>query len=91
MPRDVLQAGQVGCIISGIKELQAAKCASVKQRDFWLGQAASVGRLNPDTYDDDESMDSLITVVPFGTGNEPPVKRRPAIKTWSPASGRTTT
>ena len=27
-------------------------CASDKQRDFWLGQLAAVGRINPVTYDD---------------------------------------
>ena len=30
---------------------------SEKQRDFWLGQLAAVGRLNPLTYDQDESLD----------------------------------
>ena len=31
---------------------------SEKQRDFWLGQLAGVGRINPLTYDDDESLES---------------------------------
>jgi len=62
-------------------------CASDKQRDFWLGQLAGVGRLNPLTYDDDESMRSLITVVPFGVADAPPVRTRPAIKGVVPGIG----
>src|SRR3954447_22753409 len=41
-------------------------CASEKQRDFWLGQLSALGRLNPVTYDEDETLRSLISVVPFG-------------------------
>ncbi len=55
-------------------------CASTKQRDFWLGQMAALGRINPLTYDEDETMASLIGVVPFGLPSEPPVAGRPAIK-----------
>ena len=49
-------------------------CASEKQRDFWLGQLAAVQRVNPATYDDDESLRSLLDVAPFGLPDEPPVK-----------------
>ena len=31
-------------------------CARDKQRDFWLGQLAAVGRVNPVTYDADETL-----------------------------------
>jgi GT2 family glycosyltransferase/glycosyltransferase involved in cell wall biosynthesis len=55
-------------------------CASDKQRDFWLGQLAALGRVNPLTYDDDETMQSLIAVVPFGLSDTPPVRTRSAIK-----------
>jgi GT2 family glycosyltransferase/glycosyltransferase involved in cell wall biosynthesis len=55
-------------------------CASDKQRDFWLGQLASQGRVNPTVYDEDESLSSLIGVVPFGVSDEPPVQGRHAIK-----------
>jgi len=55
-------------------------CASEKQRDFWLGQLAGQGRVNPAVYDEDESLDSLIAVVPFGVPAEPPVQARHAIK-----------
>ncbi len=55
-------------------------CASEKQRDFWLGQLAGQGRVNPAVYDEDHSLDSLIGVVPFGIANDQPVQRRHAIK-----------
>ena len=55
-------------------------CASAKQRDFWIGQLAGVGRVNPATYDLDETLDKLIGVVPFGIAEEPPVRSAPAIK-----------
>ncbi|HVE47865.1 MAG TPA: glycosyltransferase [Acidimicrobiales bacterium] len=59
-------------------------CASPKQRDFWLGQMAALGRINPLTYDEDETMGSLIGVVPFGLPTEPPAVTRPAIKNIVP-------
>jgi glycosyltransferase involved in cell wall biosynthesis len=55
-------------------------CASEKQRDFWLGQLSALGRVNPVSYDDDETLRKLISVVPFGVSEQPPVRTRPAIK-----------
>lgn len=55
-------------------------CASPKQRDFWLGQMAALGRINPLTYDEDETMAALIGVVPFGLPVEPPTATRRAVK-----------
>jgi len=55
-------------------------CASEKQRDFWLGQLSALGRVNPVTYDEDETLRSLISVVPFGVAETPPRRTRPAIK-----------
>jgi glycosyltransferase involved in cell wall biosynthesis len=55
-------------------------CASEKQRDFWLGHLASVGRVNPITYDDDESLETLIDVVPFGTSDAAPVHTRSVVR-----------
>src|SRR5439155_14894704 len=62
-------------------------CASSKQRDFWLGQLAALGRVNPHTYDEDETLESLITVVPFGLADIKPVQERPAIKGVVPGIG----
>jgi len=55
-------------------------CASDKQRDLWLGSLAAMGRINPATYDDDPGLASLLSVVPFGTSDDPPVRTAPAIK-----------
>src|SRR5674536_385521 len=51
------------------------------------GQMAALGRINPATYDEDESLESLIAVVPFGVGSTPPVHTRPAIKGVVPGIG----
>jgi hypothetical protein len=55
-------------------------CASERQRDFWLGQLAAVGRINPVVYEHDETLRSLIDVVPFGLPARPPVKYRSVLK-----------
>ncbi len=55
-------------------------CASDKQRDFWLGQLAGVGRVNPSTYDESESLERLIAVVPFGVSNDAPRHTRSVLK-----------
>jgi glycosyltransferase involved in cell wall biosynthesis len=62
-------------------------CASSKQRDLWLGQLAALGRVNPVVYDGDESLRSLVAVVPFGVGDEPPVATRHAIRGTVPGIG----
>jgi glycosyltransferase involved in cell wall biosynthesis len=62
-------------------------CASEKQRDFWLGQLAGVGRINPATYDATENLDQLISVVPFGVGDDPPVHDRQVLKGVVPGIG----
>jgi glycosyltransferase involved in cell wall biosynthesis len=63
-------------------------CASAKQRDFWLGQLAGVGRINPLTYDDGERLERLVTIVPFGVGDIPPTHTRAVLKGVVPGIGR---
>jgi len=41
-------------------------CASERQKHFYLGQLAALGRLTPATYVDDPDFSKLISVVPFG-------------------------
>jgi GT2 family glycosyltransferase/glycosyltransferase involved in cell wall biosynthesis len=62
-------------------------CASEKQRDFWLGQMAALGRVNPSVYDRDETLGSLISVVPFGVEDEPPALTKRAVKGVIPGIG----
>jgi GT2 family glycosyltransferase/glycosyltransferase involved in cell wall biosynthesis len=63
-------------------------CASEKQRDFWLGQLAGQGRVNPAVYDEDASLSSLIGIVPFGIEDTEPVQRRHAIRGTVPGIGQ---
>lgn len=55
-------------------------CASEKQRDFWLGMLLALNRINPYTYDSDETLRTLIDVVPFGLPSNPPEHTRQALK-----------
>ncbi len=41
-------------------------CASSRQRAYYLGWLAATGRINPRTFEDDPTLDSLLAVVPFG-------------------------
>ncbi|HMF04042.1 MAG TPA: glycosyltransferase [Acidimicrobiia bacterium] len=62
-------------------------CASEKQRDFWLGQLASVGRINPATYDRGENLEGLLAVAPFGVSDEPPRHTRSVLRGVVPGIG----
>jgi hypothetical protein len=54
-------------------------CASDRQRDFWLGSLAALGRINHETYDGGE-LRRLVEVVPFGLPAEPPRSGEPVLK-----------
>ena len=47
-------------------------CASEKQRDYWIGMLGAMGRINPYSYDSDNTLRTLIDVVPFGIPSDPP-------------------
>nr|WP_290667100.1 glycosyltransferase family 4 protein [Ardenticatena sp.] len=47
-------------------------CASERQRDFWLGMVATLGRLTPALYDADPTLRTFIALVPFGIPDKPP-------------------
>ncbi|TFB74338.1 glycosyltransferase [Cryobacterium glaciale] len=55
-------------------------CASERQRHFYLGQLAALGRVNPANYADDPDLTSLIDVVPFGLNADFPEATRPVLK-----------
>ena len=55
-------------------------CASEKQRDYWLGMLSANNRINPPQYDADPTLRTLIDVVPFGIGPQPPKRTAPALK-----------
>lgn len=55
-------------------------CASDRQRLFWLGQLAGLGRINPGTYEGDADLEGLLAVVPFGLPEVAPEHTRPVLK-----------
>lgn len=55
-------------------------CASDRQRHFYLGQLAALGRVNPSTYAGDPDLRGLIDVVPFGLDAAPPRHERDVVK-----------
>lgn len=63
-------------------------CASERQRHFYLGQLAALGRVNPDTYGDDPDLRKLIDVVPFGLDARSPEHVRDAVKGVVPGIAR---
>jgi len=62
-------------------------CASDRQRHFWLGQLAALGRVNAYTYSRDSELDSLIAIAPFGISSDDPVQSRHAIRGQVPGIG----
>lgn len=55
-------------------------CASDRQRLFYLGQLAALGRVNPSTYRDDPQLDKLLAVAPFGLEATPPQRNHAALR-----------
>jgi glycosyltransferase involved in cell wall biosynthesis len=55
-------------------------CASQKQRDFWLGQMAAVGRVNLILYDEDNALRERMRIVPFGIEDQPPCSHGGALR-----------
>jgi glycosyltransferase involved in cell wall biosynthesis len=55
-------------------------CNTERQRDYWLGMLAALGRINPATYTNDPSLRRLIDLAPYGLPDEPPQHRRQVLK-----------
>ncbi len=55
-------------------------CASDRQRHFYLGQLAALGRINPTTYFGDPDLRGLLDVAPFGLSDTPPKHERQVLK-----------
>ncbi|GAA2020652.1 glycosyltransferase [Nakamurella flavida] len=62
-------------------------CASERQRHFWLGQLAGLGRVNPLNYASDTSLNRLLAVVPFGLPALQPRRTAPALRGVVPGIG----
>jgi hypothetical protein len=80
-------AHQVAVINEDLRRGDFFLCASERQRDFWLGSLASLGRVNPETYGQDPTLRDLIDVVPFGVPNGAPSRRGPGLRDAFPAIG----
>ena len=55
-------------------------CASERQRDFWLGMLAALNRVNPYSYNQDHTLERMISVVPFGLPTNKPMHTREVLK-----------
>jgi hypothetical protein len=62
-------------------------CASNRQRSFYLGQLAALGRVSPATYADDPHLSDLLAVAPFGLDGTPPVHEKQVLKGIRPGIG----
>jgi GT2 family glycosyltransferase/glycosyltransferase involved in cell wall biosynthesis len=63
-------------------------CASERQRHFFLGQLAALGRINPAGYLADNDLRRLIDVAPFGLSRSAPVHTRDALRGVRPGIGK---
>ncbi|MEU3627770.1 glycosyl transferase [Amycolatopsis coloradensis] len=64
-------------------------CASERQRHFWLGHLAAMGRLSPRLYDADPTTQSLLSIVPFGLPPHAPVRTGPGLRSTLDGIGET--
>ncbi len=80
-------AHQVAVVNDDLRRGDFFLCASERQRDFWLGSLASVGRVNPGTYRDEPGLRRLIDVVPFGIPADPPTALGPGTRGMFPGIG----
>lgn len=62
-------------------------CASARQRHFWLGHLAAIGRIGPGIYDSDPTMRSLIAEAPFGLPGQRPHRSGAGIRGVLPGIG----
>jgi len=55
-------------------------CASERQRDYWLGMAAALDRVNPYSYQEDPTLKKMIDVVPFGLPSHKPMHTKKVLR-----------
>ncbi|WP_255505681.1 glycosyltransferase [Mycetocola sp. JXN-3] len=73
-------ADATGVLNEQLERADFLLCASERQRHFYLGQLAALGRVTPATYAADPDLTGLIGVVPFGTQDEPPTHTRNVLR-----------
>lgn len=78
---------QAGVLNAALRRGDYFTCASERQRDFWLGSLAALGRVNPFTYANDPLLAELIGIVPYGLPLEPPTRLGPGARGVIPGVG----
>ena len=81
---ELLVRSRVALLNQQLSRADLILCASDRQRAFYLGQLAALGRVSPTTYEDDPHLERLIAIAPFGIDAEPPRSSRPAIRGVTP-------
>lgn len=81
---DMMVRSRVTLLNQQLSRADLVLCASERQRAFYLGQLAALGRISPTTYADDPHLERLIAIAPFGIDAEPPVATRPATRGVAP-------
>jgi len=84
---DIAVSRQVGVLNAAMRRGDIFTCASERQRDFWLGTLAGLGRVNPFTYESDPLLAKLVAVVPYGLPSEPPRRSGPGLRGVVPGIG----
>jgi glycosyltransferase involved in cell wall biosynthesis len=80
-------ARQAGVLNAALRRGDFFCCASERQRDFWLGSLAALGRVNPLVCAGDPTLERLLAVVPFGLPGSPPEHTAPAMRGVVPGIG----
>ncbi len=70
--REAVVAHLTGVLNDQLRRGDFFMCASGRQRNFWLGSLAAMGRLSPQVLAVDPTLDSLVAIVPFGLSPDPP-------------------
>ena len=78
--RDGAVTRLAGVVNAALRRGDFFTCASERQRDFWLGSLAAVGRVNPYNYSGDPLLRRLVAAVPYGLPREPPRRQGPGLR-----------
>lgn len=77
---DMLVRSRVALLNQQLSRADLVLCASQRQRSFYLGQLAALGRISPATYENDPHLERLIDIAPFGLEAESPQQTRAAVR-----------
>lgn len=77
---ELMVAGATQALNRQLARADFMLCASERQRMFYLGQLAALGRLTPVTYENDPHFSDLLAVAPFGLEDAQPKRARPALR-----------